>query len=210
MTEYHLHVNALALSSVSEINLRGCGLLSRPFVTSGTATTYTPLSHYSFKTTKNDEFRYTFESCRLILSADQSFVGYIEGEYVSGSFATEDSSDEEDDLNDLPTLRLKQPVKWREVEVHVSVRSSYLAEKLRQKNFYISRIVKEDVEWEIATAQGEATVMLALYNRLASRSWKSQGPLRIKMETLLNLYISPGFNWLPPQVVGFESQTAEK
>ena len=76
MTEYHIHVNALALSSFSRINLEGCGFVCRPFDFSTSAIAYTPKHHYSFKTKVERDFEYSYEFAKKILRIDDQFCGY--------------------------------------------------------------------------------------------------------------------------------------
>jgi hypothetical protein len=205
MREYHIHVNGLAVSPAAATNLRGCGYRLRPFDFSVEGTCYTPLIHYSYKTNSESDFEFSFKSAELILSEDNSFIGYVEGEFVNRRYDIEPNSRSIERSQVDLRLDLEPAKQWREAEVHMVAQSGARITQLAQAaNFYKSGIDKGGKLFEICTAQGTTQTIARLYDALMEFGQSfSDVPLSLKEEVLLKLFTSKRFNWLPPQVGSF-------
>ena len=102
-------------------------------------------------------------------------------------------------------LELAVPKSWREAEVHVLAESGCrLNESLVSAGLYKSAITKFGTLFEIHTAQGEATFITEIYSRLIEHCrTRAAKPCSVKLEMLIRLFKSEGFNWCAPQAVGY-------
>ncbi len=203
VTEYHIHINALYLAAESRAKLEACGLRFRPFHLGVGGTHFTPRFHFSHKAYDEASAARVFATTKQILAQDGEFLGYIEAEYVEAK-ATIDRRVSNVLSRESRTLSLLlRPARvWREAELHVTVAvGSRLTSLLRDAGFYSSRITKDGAVYDVATAQGATPEIRSLFDDVVSYcEGAGDGLVVIKREMLVDVFVSPTFNWLPPQV----------
>jgi hypothetical protein len=206
LNEFHLHLNALALSDDAHTALVEQRFRLRNFEPGEIGKShFVPRIHLSSHVSSAGEYRHVFrEACRILRKC-RSFVGYLEGEVV----VAENSAVGHDDVRKGNSQKfivvLQSPVKWRESEVHISLLQSEVTDSVRDYFFAhgFSSIFtsKGGQRFAIFTLQGDYKVMAIIYDRVLFHLTKSGqfSAGKLKLERSAGHFLSPEFTWLPMQ-----------
>ena len=201
MAQRRVEVNGLALSEISEINLRGCGYVSKPFIGAGPCT---PRHHYIFAAESDHAFEFTFESARRILKADACFLGCAEGWVVQRQHDLRCNRGTTAGVG--LELRLVPGDEWARCRVCLSLASrSRIGVALRDAGFYRRVLSCNDGPSDLFIAYGRRGLMDDLFMHLkdlCSTYMDVEGS--VKLELLEARYTSPNFDWWPAQTVGIK------
>lgn len=208
---FHLHLNAIAVSTKAHEALESLGFELRNFQPAKLGVThFVPNTHLSCHFTSSVDFKARFAEARLILQSDAEFVGFLEGEFISAEWNSEERvvSDMSSKTKRKYFVLFRNPLKWRESELHISIEGtasdSRITEYFAKKGFYSVHSRRKGVDSTVFTLQGDQVVIRELFCRLQSDlNTLSQGRvLRMKLERSAGYYLSPGFTWLPMQAYG--------
>lgn len=215
---FHLHLNALAISCKTQESLESSGFELRNFkpATLGVAH-FVPNIHLSSHFSSSAEFKARFASARIILDEDPTFIGFLEGEFVSAEWNSTEikTSDTEWEPKSQYFILFRNPQRWRESEIHISVENargaSTLAAYLAEKGFYSVHCRKTAGEFTVFTLQGDHSVVRELFSRLQRdlRALSQGRLLKMKLERSAGYYVSPGFTWLPMQAYAIRDSQEE-
>jgi len=206
---FHLHINALCLGAKGRERLKRIGFEVRNFESGSLGIThFVPKMHLTLHERSSSQYKSLFAKARLILSSDERFLGFLEGEYLAVECT----------LGDLPegageprmpsgpfVVLFQNPQRWRQAEIHVSLRRRELSLQFKayfiSKGFYSAQITKNGDLFNIFTMQGNYRTIRAIYDRIKNDFAQSQQKTgaHMKLERSAGYYLSPGFNWLPMQ-----------
>ena len=190
-------------------SLLGIGFEERNFQTGELGNThFVPAIHLSIRQASSVAFKSVFSKARLILVNDDSFLGYLEGEYVALE-CTVDSLPFEGASPRPPSrpfvVLFQNAQRWREAEIHVSLPETCTNAATRKYftscGFCSARLRKANALFNVFTVQGDRDVLRTIYDRVREdlRHLAEGVPVRLKFERSAGYYLSPGFTWLPMQ-----------